>query len=133
MVDQPLVDNDDLGDLPGAPFPATVLTAAAAAIRTDAGWHIAPVVAHTVEIETRCASVVLLPSLRVVEVSEVRDGDTGAVLTGWRVNKRTGVLRRRGGVWPEWIEVDLEHGYDACPPELHPLIAERAQRIASGI
>lgn len=132
MVVYPLVDPDDLGEFPGAPFPAAIVDGAAGAIRAEAGWHIAPTVAETVEVETGGGTVALLPSLHVVNVTAVRDLD-GRVLDGWRVSKSSGVLRRTSGRWPDVIEVDLEHGYDQCPPELLPVVAERAQRGKAGI
>ena len=128
-----LIDPSDLGEFPGAPFPAAVVNGAAGAIRAEAGWHIAPQVTETVEVETGCSRVALLPSLLVVDVTEVRDADTGKVLDGWRVSRARGVLRRRHGVWPEAIEVDLTHGYEKCPAELLPVIAERAQRGRAGL
>lgn len=132
MVDEPLVDETALRDYPGAPFLPDVVAGAAGAIRAEAGWHIAPTVTETVEVETGGGVVALLPSLHVVSVDEVRDLD-GKVLDGWRVSKSSGVLRRTAGRWPEAIEVDLTHGYAKCPPELLPVVAERAQRGKAGI
>lgn len=127
-----LIRPEDLEGFPGAPFSPAVVRAASGAIRSETGWHIAPEVTETVEVETGCARVALLPTLHVVEVSEVRDLD-GDVLTGWRVNRSTGVLRRRDCAWPDVIEVDLTHGYKECPPELLPVIAERSQRGKAGL
>ena len=131
-MDEDLIDASDLTGFPGAPFPAPVVKAAAGAVRAEAGWHIAPEITETVEVDTGRSRVALLPSLRVVEVTEVRDADTGAVIEGWRA-RPNGVLRRRGGVWPAVIEVDLTHGYEACPDELLPVVAERAQRGRAGL
>lgn len=133
MVDQPLVKPEDLVGFPGAPFPPAVVNAAAGAVRGEAEWHIAPEVTETATVETGGARVALLRSLRVVEVTEVRDADTGTVLDGWRVNEHTGVLTRKRGTWPTVIEVDMRHGYEKCPDELLPVIAERAQRTKAGI
>lgn len=130
---EPLVQATDLQGFPGAPFSDAVVAAASGAIRTEADWHIAPEVTETLELETHLSRVVLLPTLRVKEVTAVRNADDGKVLTDWRVNKSTGVLLKRVGTWPEFIEVDLTHGYAECPPELLPVIAERAQRGAAGL
>lgn len=132
MVLFDLVEPEDLGEFPGAPFPRALVAAAAGAVRAEAGWHIAPVMFETVEVETGCGSVAMLPSLRVTRVVEVRDL-SGGVLDGWRVSRASGVLRRVSGRWPDVIEVDFEHGYDVCPPELVPVVAERAQRGKAGI
>lgn len=128
-----LVSWVDLKGFPGAPFSPNAVAAAADSVRVEAGWHVAPVREETVEVETDGARVALLPSLRVVSVSEVRDGESGAVLGGWRVSKARGVLVRKHGCWPAMIEVDLKHGYESCPPALLPVIAERAQRARAGL
>lgn len=128
-----LVKSDELTGFPGAPFSSGVVSAVADAVRVDAGWHIAPVRVETVEVDTDCSRVALLPSLRVVEVSEVRDADSGNVISGWRLSKHRGTLTRRSGSWPAQIEVDLTHGYESCPPALFPVIAERAQRVRAGL
>lgn len=131
MVEQPLVQPADLEGFPGAPFPAGVVTAAGGQVRAECEWHIAPTITETVTVETGRSTVALLPSLHVVNVTAIRDED-GKVLDGWRVTKNTGVLTRKAG-WPEVIEVDLEHGYPSCPPELLPVVAQRAQRVKAGI
>lgn len=128
-----LVSESDLAEFPGAPFDSSLVDAAGEAIRTEAAWHIAPVVEETIEVETYRNRVAILPTLRVAKVEEIRDGDTGRVLEGWRVNKRTGVLKRRFGSWPEVIEVDLKHGFEKCPPELLPLVVERVSRGKAGL
>lgn len=130
---EPLVQASELAGFPGAPFLPAVVDAAAAAIRAEAGWHIAPVIFETIEEETDGGTLVLLPSLQIEEIVEVRNADTGAVIPNWRVNKARGVLHSRGGPWPEVIEVDWSHGYAQCPPELIPVIVERSQRGQLGI
>lgn len=133
MVGQPLLHVEDLNGFPGAPFHPKAVAAAAGAVRAEAGWHIAPAIVETVEVETGRSRVALLRSLHVLEVTEVRDADTGAVLEGWRVRKASGVLVRRHGCWPEAIEVDVVHGYESCPEELLPVVAERVQRGKAGV
>ena len=129
MVDQPLLNAAALTGFPGAPFTAAVVDPAAGHVRALCGWHVAPVVTETVTVETGASSVVLLPSLRVVSVAEVRDED-GNVLTGWKV-RPNGVLRIPGG-WPDVIEVDLKHGHESCPSELAAVVAEHARRVSAG-
>jgi hypothetical protein len=106
-----------------------VLNAAAGQVRAECDWHIAPEVTETLTLETDCGTVVLLPSLYVKSVDEVRSED-GTVLTGWKW-RQNGVLRYKSG-WPDVIEVDLVHGYTKCPDELVAVVAERAQRIKGG-
>ena len=61
-------------------------------------------------------------------MTEVRDisGDTPVTLTGW-TDRGSGILLK--SYWPagHMLEVDVTHGYVACPPELLPVIAHRAQ------
>src|SRR5690625_590158 len=128
-----LVTSGELTGFPGAPFDEGVVAAAADAVRVGAGWHIAPVRTETVDVDTDSGRVALLPSLRVIKVAEVRDAETGDVLTGWRLSKHRGTLTRKSGSWPPLIEVDLTHGYESCPPALFPVIAERAQRQRAGL
>lgn len=125
----PLVSAAELTGFPGAPFVTAVVDAAAGQVRSECGWHIAPVVTETVTLDTGGSTVVLLPSLLVSSVTAVRDED-GVVLTGWK-SRPNGVLRYTGG-WPEVIQVDITHGYATCPPELIAVVAERAQRIKGG-
>jgi hypothetical protein len=118
-----------LDDFPGAPFPPAVVAAAAESVRKMAGWHIAPVQSDTVTVDGVRSRRLLLPTLRIVEVTEVRDvsADAPVVLNGWKVDNRRGWLYREEG-WPCGpIEVDMAHGYHTCPADLLPLIAELAQ------
>lgn len=128
-----LVEPNALADFPGAPFPAALVDAAVGYIRRVAGWHIAPSETETVTVDASGGVYLFLPSLLVTNVTEVRDlsGETPQVVSGWRSIGR-GMLRRDAG-WPcgeQIVEADIVHGYDTCPPELLPAIAERAQRSA---
>lgn len=128
-----LVKATDLLGYPGAPYSTSLVRAAGGSIRSECGWHIAPTLTETIEVETDRSKLALLPSLRVVDVTRVVDAETGRELTDWRVSPNSGVLRCKSGVWPEVLTVDLIHGYPACPPELLPIIAERAQHLRAGI
>jgi len=129
---EPLVKPEDLTGFPGAPFSESAVNAAAMSVRTETGWHIAPQVTETLEVETGCSRVALLDTMHVVEVIAVRDADNGRELTDWRFS-RAGTLARKAGVWPEVIEVELTHGYEKCPEDLLPIIAERSQRSKWGM
>lgn len=129
---EPLVKPEDLTGFPGAPFSESAVNAAAVSVRTETDWHIAPRVTETLEVETGCSRVALLDSMHVVEVTAVRDADNGRELTDWRFS-RAGTLTRKAGVWPEVIEVELTHGYEKCPEDLLPIIAERSQRSKWGM
>lgn len=126
-----LVSNAQLGDFPSAPYPSSVLDAVAADVRREAGWHIAPAQEETVTLDGPESQRLILPTLRLVAVTEIRDvsGDDPVILDGYRVNTRTGIVYRRAG-WPcgvAVIEVDMEHGFVSVPPDLLPEIAVRCQ------
>lgn len=134
MVTAPLVEPDELSGFPGAPFSAAVVESAAASVRRDTGWHIAPSAVETVGMASAGGQLILLPTLHLTSVAAVRDvtdPDNPKVLTGWSsaatARFRAGVLYRRSG-WPCGdIEADIVHGYDSCPPDLMPAIAGRCQ------
>lgn len=132
----PLATPSDLTGFPGAPFSAAVVASGSGAIRDEAGWHIAPKVAQTFTLDAKGGSLLMLPTLKLVAVLEVRDvsdPDNPVILTGYR-KTRSGMLERtNGGCWPrgfETIEADVIHGYDTCPPSLLPVLVERAQYAA---
>lgn len=129
-----LIGAGALNGFSGAPFPPAVLKSAAGALRSQAGWHIAPEITQTIEIDIRQGQrVVLLPSLHVVKVTEIVNADDGTVLGAgtWRLRKGSSTLFRHEG-WPETIEVTLTHGHAECPPELLAPLAERCQRSGAG-
>lgn len=120
-----------LDSFPGAPFSEDVVDAAVAALRSEAGWHIAPVVTETVTIDATGGVVLMLPTMRLVSVQAVRDMTDSlapVAMTGWRVS-RSGMLQRPLG-WPlgfSMVEVDMTHGYAETPADLHAVIAELCQ------
>lgn len=130
-----LVVPEELFEFPGAPFPLSLVEAASEAIQAEAGWHIAPTVTETIEIYTGRSTVVVLPSLRVESVTAVRDATDDALppIEGWRLRLVGPVLVRDGlEAWPEYIEVDMIHGYEQCPADLKSVVAARAQNIREG-
>lgn len=94
--------------------PATegLIAQASATIRGYAGWHIAPVIEETLRVEVPFGGAplnVLLPSLRVVRVLEVRVDGRKVDQPAWLTD---------GHVWaghlscgPHVIEADVRHGY----------------------
>ena len=120
-----LVSAADLMDFPGAPYPVSKIDVAAAAVRAEAGWHIAPVVTETITVGTWGGLDVVLPSLRVVSVTAVRSA--GSVVADW-ILEPGGFLYLRKGWGIGFIEVDLVHGYDSTPKDLFPLLASLAAR-----
>lgn|GEM_PF-1144802 len=127
----PLIDALDLEEYPGAPFSDAIVDSAVGTVRDVAGWHIAPQVTETLSLNSDGGRILLLPTMRIVSVTEVRDmsdPDRPRVLTGWRKSSRLGALSLAQG-WPcgfESVEVDLVHGYAECPRSLLPVLADLA-------
>lgn len=129
MVNVPLIAAADLAGFRGAPFSAQVTEAAAESVRSECDWHLAPSVTETVKLRGG-GGVLILPSLRVTAIASITGVD-GTVVDGWEWMPN-GVVERMAGAFPRFVNVTFTHGYDACPKELLPIIAERAQSQASG-
>lgn len=128
-----LVAAADLADYPGAPFAESVVESAGEAVRDEAGWHIAPEVTETLTIVSRGGTALVLPTLKYA-ITAVRDVTASPVetITDY-VDRGSGVLHRAyGWATDHRYEVDLTHGYAACPPALKPVIAHRAQASKMG-
>ena len=127
---EPLVDPANF-----AGFPTEAVASACDEVRGAAGWHIAPVITETLTLNGRGGQVLLVPSLRIIEVLAVRDVTDPAsprTLDDWRVDAGAGLLHRSAG-WPVGVasvEVDMEHGFTSCPPALHAVLRERCQLAA---
>jgi hypothetical protein len=130
-----------LDDYPGGPFTPDVVDQAVDTLRDRAGWHIAPVLSETFTVEACGGRHLFLPTLQLVTVTAVRHfadyTNTSSTVTGF-ITKPTarfkaGQLTHAWG-WPWWgvFEVDVTHGYSACPPELIPVIGQIALDISRG-
>lgn len=101
--------------------PVPEVTAGLAAVRSWCGWHIAPSLSETCKVEGEGSRVLLLPSLFVSAVDEVRN-EAGTVIPAtdykWRPN---GVVR---GCWSreDLYSLDVTHGYETMPAELQSVI-----------
>lgn len=130
-----LVTPTQLAGFPGAPFDQTTVSGVVGQVRDRAGWHIAPSEDETLTLDGPDTRQLVLPSLLITAIEEVRDvtnPDAPVVLTGWRLAK-AGILVRDIG-WPcglSVIEVDLTHGYAACPDALLPLLGALAQSVTT--
>lgn len=126
MVTEPLLEPAAVASFPGGPFTTATIQAAAAALRARAQWHIAPEVTETLTLDHDGSGVVLLPSLRVVDVVSVTNlaGPTPVVLTGWRWSK-AGMLAGRFPAGFRVLQVVLTHGYPECPQDLLPAIVDQ--------
>lgn len=128
MVNVALADASELAGFKGAPFSPPTVEGAADSIRSECGWHIAPVVT-TIKKMRGGGTVLILPTLNLREVLSIRTF-TGAELSGfyWFDN---GVVERPQG-FPRFVEVEFSHGYETCPPALLGVIAERASSGSYG-
>ena len=90
------------------------------AVRSYCGWLIAPSTPATLKAEGDGGRVLLLPSLHITEVTEIRDEDGNAV-TDAKV-RENGVARRCWWANEVLYEFDVVHGYETMPPELQEII-----------
>lgn len=125
---EPLATGAALAGFKGGPFQDVVVRSAGDSIRDECGWHVAPEVTTTMKFRGE-GSVILLPTMRLLDVTLVRDRD-GYPVAGvdWLEN---GVLECAGG-FPPYVEVTFKHGYKVCPPSLLPVVAERALASSGG-
>lgn len=103
------------------------LTVASAAIRSYCGWHVAPVLEETVTLDGNGGTVLMLPTLRLVSLDEVRVHGEVVGDVEW---SHMGALRGR---WPNrWrsIQVRMHHGFDA-PADLLGVVLEAAARAVN--
>jgi hypothetical protein len=129
----PLADPILLADYPGGPFSARTIASASASVRNDCRWHVAPVVTETVTVDGCLSRLLLLPTLRLVNVTGVEVLDDSSTtwlpITGWRI-ANAGMLYRATG-WnygPAGIRVTMQHGFAETPADLLPVLAARCQR-----
>ncbi|AZS11706.1 head-to-tail adaptor [Arthrobacter phage Maja] len=125
---EPMATAGDLAGFNGGPFADPVVASAGESIRDECGWHIAPVATTVMKFRGE-GSMILLPTLRLMDVTSVRDSD-GNLVAGveWLQN---GILECSGG-FPPYVEVTFMHGYRVCPPSLLAVIAERAAARSAG-
>lgn len=119
---------NDMSGQPGAPTTQDTLDRAAALIRRVAGWHIAPQITETVTLDHDGASVLVLPSLHVVEVASVKNASTGVELTGWSWSSK-GLLSGRFPCGFRSVEVTFTHGFESCPLDLFPSVATAGEAV----
>lgn len=89
-------------------------------VRGLCGWHVWPVTTETIRVDGSGSHKLLLPSLRVVDVTSVTDNDAPLVVGGdtpdvnW---SERGWLTRRSGRFTcrdRGVEVTMRHGYDTA-------------------
>ena len=96
-------------------------SAGLAAVQAWCGWHVAPSLTETVKVEGQGSRLLLLDSLRVTAITEVRN-EAGDIVPSttykWREN---GIVR---GWWAceDLYSLDITHGYTNWPAELSVII-----------
>lgn len=128
-----LLEPADLADLPGAPFPDSVVAMVCDAVRAECGWHIAPSREETVVLDGSGADVLALPTLYLTAVSAVTElgATVDASTYDW---SDAGYLQRRSGCWTRrlrGVEVTMTHGYSGCPAALAALVGALCAIVAT--
>lgn len=131
MVAPSMIDVSELSGFPGAEgFTQEMVEVAVAAIRADAGWHIAPVVTETVTVFGDGRRSLFLPSLRVLSVDAVTFG--GLPVQGWMLCPGCVLYGISSWEWPVGpVQVTLTHGYESAP-DLIPAVAARLNGFTRG-
>lgn len=108
--------------------------AASASVRAYCGWHVAPVVSETLTLDGPGGRTLLVPSMRIREVTKVVN-DGRDVTSEVRWSHRSGVMTLAGG----WscdvgaIEVELKHGFEfAEVPDVAAIVVAIGTRVSAG-
>ncbi|NII42294.1 hypothetical protein E9228_002952 [Curtobacterium flaccumfaciens] len=112
------------------PFLATALAVATQMIRDHCGWVVGPVATDTLFLDGPGSRLLVLPTLRIVEVTAIRQSGQPLDSTSYRVSRSTGMIRSATPLSAEFgaIEVDLRHGYDPVPEPIVDLTLQMAAR-----
>jgi len=91
-----------------------LLDMASSAVRTYCGWDLS-LQTETMYVEGAKSALITLPTLCLLDVTEVRADGIPIDLVEWPIN-----VSRKGQVWGCWVytvqyEFDVEHGYDPVP------------------
>lgn len=109
---------------------------AEAEVRAFCGWHVAPEKTETLVLDGTGTAALLLPTLRVTQVSRVvEDGrELDPDSYEWSAS---GVVRkgRRGRAWTDrfrGVEITLTHGYPELPLDLAAIVDRLKDRQLQG-
>lgn len=113
--------------------PAFWLNAANQAIRTECGWHVAPIINEELVLDGTGGRSLLVPSQRIRQViSATSDGRD--VTSEVKFSRRAGVLTLASGWSCEVgsIELNIEHGYAVDEvPDIAALIVTLTKRASA--
>jgi hypothetical protein len=117
MVDVPLAE-------PPSGVDAQSWAAACEAVRGYCGWHIAPSVVEKITVDGPGGSLLLLPTLRLTDLTEVTSDGRPVTAPEW---SEAGMVR---GSWSSrfrGITATITHGYDECPAEVLEIVRDLAK------
>ncbi|MFN2344756.1 MAG: hypothetical protein ABR616_03460 [Dermatophilaceae bacterium] len=118
-----------LPEMPSGVSDAAAWQATVDEVRAFCGWHIAPEVTEIVTLDGPGAPVVVLPTLRLVDLVSITDDGSAVVDPEW---SRSGMVRRY--CWTHkfrGIVAEITHGYPSWPEELLGVMAEMAKSAST--
>ena len=135
MIEQPMVTSDELAAYRDGDD-ALLIRSATARVRSICGWHVAPVITTTVEVDG--GAVLELPTLRLVElvsVTNARDGSQTAAPTVFHAGSSGIVVASPTSTVDErwWQDrrlrllVTFKHGHDSAPDVEEVILALAAR------
>ena len=93
--------------------------AALRAARNHCGWHVAPVLEETIELDGPGGYVLALPTRKIVTGPNIVEDGAVLVTAQLRVSKSLGLVRKRSGArWTREygaVSVTLTHGHESAP------------------
>lgn len=123
-------------DVPLAPAPADAdvdeWASACAAVRGEAGWHVAPTYTETVVVRGALGGSIMLPTLYLREVVSITDQDGVTYGPAGLIVDRNGWVH--AGRLPSTgvFTVVFKHGFDTCPDDLLRVVRARLQSLPAG-
>jgi hypothetical protein len=117
------------------PDPTVAEVAALAAARRYCGWHVVGAVTEDITVDGPGSSLLVLPTLRLTDVTAVTENDTAVELDSIEWSARGLIVKCGRGWWTDrfrGITVSVTHGY-AEAPDFDAAVAAIAERTADGL
>lgn len=113
---------------------ALLLAGALAAARAYCGWHVIPEVEETVTVDGPGSPLLVFPTLRLVDVTELSEDGTAVDLAGVEWSGR-GLVRKAGrGCWTgkyRGITAKIKHGFTSAP-DFNTAVLAAVDRVGAG-
>lgn len=98
-------------------------------VRAQCGWHIAPVVTETLTLDGPSGPVLVLPTLRLVDLVSITNDGAAVTDPEW---SRSGMVRAYCWTWKlRGIVAEITHGFEDWPPDLLAAMAVMAAGAGS--